>query len=174
MFLIVLCVCLWLLVCVVVLLFLFVFVLVQCVVEGDLQQQMLFFEFKVVGLDKFSVGELVMFNCWLQGKVEVVIIQVVVVVCEEGCQEVIKKNRGFLDFGSSELIESNLQGEFCGFDQGCCYVLQNGQEWEQIDVMYYFGGCKDVLGVSMCLGVMGVWYMKVDGVNVQLKVCCIK
>ncbi len=52
---------------------------------------------------------------------------------EEGRQEVIVKNRGFFDFGSSEPIVGVLQGEFRGFGKGRVYVLDNGQEWEQID-----------------------------------------
>jgi len=49
-------------------------------------------------------------------------------------------------------------------------VLQNGQEWEQIDATHYSGGRKEAPNVSMRPGVMGAWYMKVDGVNVQPKV----
>ena len=52
---------------------------------------------------------------------------------EQGRQEVIVKNRGFFDFGSSEPITGVLQGEFRGFGKGRVYVLDNGQEWEQTD-----------------------------------------
>ncbi|KRG73937.1 hypothetical protein, partial [Stenotrophomonas pavanii] len=134
------------------------------------QQQMSPAEFKAAGLDKLSAGELATLNRWLQGKVEAATTQAVAAAREEGRQEVIKKNRGFLDFGSSEPIESHLQGEFRGFGQGRRYVLQNGQEWEQIDATQYSGGRKDAPKVSMRPGVMGAWYMKVDGVNVQPKV----
>lgn len=174
--------CLWLLVVVVVLFSLLVFVWVQCVVEGDLQQQMMLEEFKVVGLDKFKFVELVVFNNWLQGKVVVVVVdvceqvceQVKEQVCEEGCQEVIVKNCGFFDFGSSELIISMLEGEFCGFGKGCCYVLVNVQEWEQIDSVSLFGICVQLLQVIIIFGVMGVWYLQVKGVNICVKVCCVK
>lgn len=158
-----------LLACAAVLLSLSAPALAQRVVEGDLQQ-MSPSEFKAAGLDKLSAGELATLNRWLQGKVEAATTQAVAAAREEGRQEVIKKNRGFLDFGSSEPIESNLQGEFRGFGQGRRYVLQNGQEWEQIDATHYSGGRKDAPGVSMRPGVMGAWYMKVEGVNVQPKV----
>ncbi|ARZ75628.1 hypothetical protein CCR98_16110 [Stenotrophomonas sp. WZN-1] len=144
--------------------------LAQRVVEGDLQQQMSPAEFKAAGLEKLSANELATLNRWLQGKVEAATTQAVAAAREEGRQEVIKKNRGFLDFGSSEPIESNLQGEFRGFSQGRRYVLQNGQEWEQIDATHYSGSRKEAPSVSMRPGVMGAWYMKVDGVNVQPKV----
>ncbi len=148
--------------------------LAQRVVEGDLQQQMSPAEFKAAGLDKLSAQELATLNRWLQGKVEAATTQAVAAVREsareEGRQEVIVKNRGFFDFGSSEPIESTLQGEFRGFGQGRNYVLQNGQEWEQVDTTHYSGGRKESPKVSMRPGLMGVWYMKVEGVNVQPKV----
>lgn len=148
--------------------------LAQRVVHGDLQQQMSPAEFKAAGLDKLDAAELATLNRWLQGKVEAAASQAVAEVREqareEGRQEVIKKNRGFFDFGSSEPIESSVQGEFRGFSQGRHYTLANGQEWEQVDATHYAGPRKLDPKVSMRPGVMGVWYMKVDGVNVQPKV----
>ena len=109
----------------------------QRTVEGDLQQQMSPTEFKAAGLDKLSAQELATLNRWLQGKVEAATTQAVAAVREEareqGRQEVIVKNRGFFDFGSSEPITGVLQGEFRGFGKGRVYVLDNGQEWEQTD-----------------------------------------
>ncbi len=94
-------------------------------------------EFKAAGLDKLSAQELATLNRWLQGKVEAATTQAVAAVREsareEGRQEVIVKNRGFFDFGSSEPIVGVLQGEFRGFGKGRVYVLDNGQEWEQTD-----------------------------------------
>jgi hypothetical protein len=110
--------------------------LAQRVVEGDLQQQMSPTEFKAAGLDKLSAQELATLNRWLQGKVEAATQAVAAVreeAREEGRQEVIVKNRGFFDFGSSEPITGVLQGEFRGFGKGRVYVLDNGQEWEQTD-----------------------------------------
>ncbi|HEL2978122.1 TPA: hypothetical protein UMB92_000944 [Stenotrophomonas maltophilia] len=148
--------------------------LAQRVVEGDLQQQMSPAEFKAAGLDKLSAQELATLNRWLQGKVEAATTQAVAAVREsareEGRQEVIVKNRGFFDFGSSEPIVGTLQGEFRGFGKGRIYVLDNGQEWEQTDASTLAGVRKQSPSVSIKPGVMGVWYMKVDGVNTQPKV----
>lgn len=82
----------------------------------------------------------------------------------------IVKNRGFFDFGSNEPITGVLQGEFRGFGKGRIYVLDNGQEWEQTDATTLAGVRKSSPQVSIKPGVMGVWYMKVDGVNTQPKV----
>lgn len=159
-----------LLACAAVLLSLSTPALAQRIVEGDLQQQMSPAEFQAAGLDKLSAAELASLNRWLQGKVQAATTQAVATAREEGRQEVIKKNRGFFDFGSDEPIESTLQGEFRGFAKGRRYVLQNGQEWEQMDATQFSGSARQAPKVSMRPGLIGVWYMKVDGVNVQPKV----
>lgn len=148
--------------------------LAQRVVEGDLQQQMSPGEFQAAGLDKLSAAELASLNRWLQGKVEAATTQAVAAVREEareeGRQEVIVKNRGFADFGSSEPITATLQGEFSGFSQGRTYTLDNGQVWEQTDATRVSGVRRQSPKVSIRPGVMGVWYMKVEGSNTQPKV----
>ncbi|MCF5091190.1 MULTISPECIES: hypothetical protein [Stenotrophomonas] len=148
--------------------------LAQRVVQGDLQQQMSAAEFKAAGLDKLNAAELATLNRWLQGKVEAATTEAVAAVREEareeGRQEVIVKNRGFFDFGSNEPISGVLQGEFRGFGKGRIYVLDNGQQWEQTDTTSVSGVRKQSPKVSISPGVMGVWYMKVEGVNTQPKV----
>ena len=148
--------------------------LAQRVVEGDLQQQMSPAEFKAAGLDKLSPAELTALNGWLQGKVAAVAAdareQVREQAREEGRQEVIVKNRGFFDFGSNEPITSTLQGEFRGFGKARKFVLANGQEWEQSDDTVLSGVRKTNPTVSISPGLLGVWYLRVDGVNTRAKV----
>jgi len=145
----------------------------QRVVGGDLQREMTSAEFKAAGLDKLQPAELANLNRWLQGKVEAVANQAVEAAREEGRQEVIVKNRGFLDFGSSEPITSTLQGPFTGFGKGKVFVLANGQHWEQTDGTSGSRRQQDPK-VTITPGVMGVWYMKVDGLNSQAKVKLVK
>ncbi|CAH0289697.1 MULTISPECIES: hypothetical protein [Stenotrophomonas] len=163
-----------LLACAAVLLSLSAPALAQRVVQGDLQQQMSPAEFKAAGLDKLNAAELATLNRWLQGKVEAATTEAVAAVREEareeGRQEVIVKNRGFFDFGSNEPISGVLQGEFRGFGKGRIYVLDNGQQWEQTDTTSVSGVRKQSPKVSISPGVMGVWYLKVEGVNTQPKV----
>jgi len=148
--------------------------LAQRVVEGDLQQQMSPAEFKAAGLDKLSPAELTALYGWLQGKVAAVAAdtreQVREQAREEGRQEVIVKNRGFFDFGSNEPITSTLQGEFRGFGKARRFVLANGQEWEQSDDTVLSGVRKTNPAVSISPGLLGVWYLRVDGVNTRAKV----
>ena len=163
-----------LLACAAVLLSLSAPALAQRVVQGDLQRQMSPAEFKAAGLDKLNAAELATLNRWLQGKVEAATTEAVAAVREEareeGRQEVIVKNRGFFDFGSNEPISGVLQGEFRGFGKGRIYVLDNGQQWEQTDATSISGVRKQSPKVSISPGVMGVWYLKVEGVNTQPKV----
>lgn len=152
--------------------------LAQRVVEGDLQQQMSPAEFKAAGLDKLSPTELAALNGWLQGKVAAATAEVREQVREqareEGRQEVIVKNRGFFDFGSKEPIATTLPGEFRGFGKGRKYVFANAQEWEQTDDTTLSGVRKTDAVVAITPGVAGVWYMRVDGVNIRAKVRRVK
>jgi len=147
-------------------------------VAGDLQQQMSPAEFKAAGLDKLSAGELAALNRWLQGKVETASTEAVAAAREqareEGRQEVIVKNRGFFDFGSKEPINAVLPGEFRGFGKGRVYVLDNGQQWEQTDAVSVSGVRRQDPKVSISPGIIGVWYMKVEGINTQAKVRRVK
>ena len=93
---------------------------------------------------------------------------------EEGRQEVIVKNRGFFDFGSKEPINAVLPGEFRGFGKGRVYVLDNGQQWEQTDAVSVSGVRRQDPKVSISPGIIGVWYMKVEGINTQAKVRRVK
>lgn len=146
----------------------------QRVVEGDLQQQMSAAEFKAAGLDKLSADELAALNAWLQGKVREATTSAVEQAREEGRQEVIVKNRGFFDFGSREPIEAALAGEFNGFGKGRQYTLDNGQVWEQTDDARVSGVRRQAPGVKITPGLMGVWYLQIDGVNTRAKVRRIK
>ncbi|KRG44810.1 hypothetical protein ARC20_07855 [Stenotrophomonas panacihumi] len=157
----------------------------QRAVSGDLQQEMTPAQFKAAGLDKLSATELAALNDWLQGKVAAETQKATAAVAggtgaaalaqarEEGRQEVITKNRGFLDFGSKDPIESTIAGEFTGFGKGRHYVLANGQEWEQTESTE-LRVRKDSPKVKIKPGLMGVWYLQVDGYNTMPKVRRVK
>ena len=142
----------------------------QRTVSGDLQTQMSASEFEAAGLDKLSAQELASLNNWLQGKVAQETAAAVEQAKEAGRQEVIVKNRGFFDFGSKEPIESNLVGEFKGFDKGRRYVLANGQEWEQTDAASLSGVRKQDPKIRIKPGIAGVWYLQIEGYNTPAKV----
>jgi hypothetical protein len=158
----------------------------QRAVNGNLQQEMTPAQFKAAGLDKLSAGELAALNDWLQGKVAAETEKAATAAVaggssaaalaqarEEGRQEVITKNRGFLDFGSKDPIESTIAGEFTGFGKGRHFVLANGQEWEQTEATE-LRVRKDSPKVKIRPGLMGVWYMQIDGYNTMPKVRRVK
>lgn len=144
-----------------------------------LEQQMSAGEFKAAGLDKLSAAELAALNAWLNRAVGVetakVAAQVREQAREEGRKEVVEKNRGFLDFGSSEPIVSSIQGTFRGFGKGRRYTLANGQVWEQIDGATLAGVNRTDPKVSIKPGMVGEsWYLRIDGFNTSAKVKRVK
>ncbi|MGC7488208.1 hypothetical protein QT607_08160 [Xanthomonas citri pv. citri] len=148
--------------------------LAQRAVQGDLQSQMSAEQFKAAGLDKLNASELAALNDWLQGKVAKEAAVVVEQAKEAGRQEVIVKNRGFFDFGSKEPIESTMLGEFKGFSKDRVYTLANGQEWEQTDTASLSAVRKDAPKVKIKPGLVGVWYLQIEGYNTPAKVRRIK
>ena len=146
----------------------------QPVLTADVQQQMSAEQFKAAGLDKLSAKELAALNAWLQQKVTTETAVAVEKAKEEGRKEVVEKNRGFFDFGSADPIESVIVGEFTGFGKGKKYTLQNGQVWEQIEPASLSGVRKTDVSVKIKPGVLGNWFMKIDGYNTQAKVRRIK
>ncbi len=142
---------------------------------NDLKQQMTAAEFKAAGLDKLSPAELAALDAWLQRKVGVETAAAVEQAREEGRKEVVEKNRGFFDFGSNEPITSSIVGEFRGFGgKGKSFTLENGQVWEQTEAASLAGARKTDPKVSIRPGMLGVWYMKIDGYNTQAKVRRVK
>ena len=146
----------------------------QPALTADVEQQMTAEQFKAAGLDKLSAKELAALNAWLQQKVTTETAVAVEKAKEEGRKEVVEKNRGFFDFGSAEPIESVIVGEFTGFGTGKKYTLQNGQVWEQIEPASLSGVRKTDVSVKIKPGVLGNWFMKIDGYNTQAKVRRIK
>lgn len=139
--------------------------------EGaPIQQQMSAAEFKAAGLDKLSADELAQLNAWLNRTV----VQESSKAREQGRQEVVKKHRGFFDFGDGEPIESRIVGEFKGFEGGRRYTLENGEVWQQTDGTTLYGVRGNNLPVKIRPGVLGAWWMRVEGSGVQAKVKRVK
>lgn len=139
-----------------------------------IQQAMSQDEFKAAGLDKLSAEELARLNAWLDRRMEQETTAAVAAATEqareEGRQEVVEKNRGFFHFGSDEPIVAAIDGEFNGFGKGKRYRLDNGQVWEQTDSSTLTGVRRTNPGVRIRPGIMGVWYLRIDGYNTQAKV----
>ena len=140
----------------------------------NVEEQMTAEQFKAAGLDKLSAKELAALNAWLQNKVTTETAVALEAAREEGRKEVVQKNRGFFDFGTSEPIESVIVGEFRGFGMGKKYTLQNGQVWEQVEPASLAGVRKTDVKVAIKPGLLGAWFMKIEGYNKMAKVRRIK
>jgi hypothetical protein len=142
--------------------------------QGNVEQQMSADEFRAAGLEKLTPQELGALNAWLQRKVVQETAKAAETAREEGREEVVRKNRGFFDFGSTEPIESNIVGEFRGFAKGRTYTLENGQVWEQIEPASLAGVRRDNPEVSIKPGMLGNWFLKIKGYNTAAQVRRIK
>ncbi len=139
---------------------------------APIEQQMSAEEFKAAGLDKLSAAELARLNAWLARSVPSQ--AAIDKAREEGRQEVVKKHRGFFDFGDGEPIQSRIVGEFNGFEGKRKYTLENGEVWQQTDATTLHGVRGTNLPVTIRPGVLGAWWMRVQGSSVQAKVKRIK
>lgn len=129
-------------------------------------------ELRTTGLAKLSREELAALNAWLARQApEAAALEA---AREEGRQEVVRKNRGFFDFGSSEPIESRLVGEFRGFAHNREYTLENGQVWQQTDDATLYGVRAENPEVRIRPGALGAWWMRVGNNATQAKVKRVK
>ncbi|MEN5060386.1 hypothetical protein [Luteimonas sp. TWI1416] len=139
-------------------------------------------EFRAAGLGKLDDAELDRLNAWLARQagapaasttvgagadVEARIAQ----AREEGRREAASAATGLpASAPAREPIESTIVGAFQGFGSGRQYTLANGQVWRQIDGATLSGARGTDVGVRIRPGMLGAWWLKVDGYNTQAKV----
>lgn len=137
--------------------------------QQSLQQQMTAEEFRAAGLDKLSAGELASLDRWLQRQVEEETI-----VAAEHAREEARQEAEAAAVGRSgsdrEVIQSTIVGEFKGFGRRFRYTLANGQVWEQTDASRLDGVRLTDPAVTINPGIMGAWFLRIDGYNTRAKV----
>jgi hypothetical protein len=139
--------------------------------QAAIEQQMTPEEFKAAGLDKLSPQELANLNAWLNHTVQAETAKAKV----DAKKNFENDNRGFIHFGSDQDFEAHIVGEFRGFAEGRTYVLDNGQEWEQVDGASLAGVRKTNPEVKLSPGVIGnTWWLRIKGYNTQAKVKRVK
>lgn len=90
---------------------------------------------------------------------------------EEGRREARSEDRGLRPAAASrEPVASTIPGAFAGFARGREYTLANGQVWKQIDNASIAGARGQDIGVRLRPGLLGAWWLQVDGYNTQTKV----
>lgn len=139
--------------------------------QQRIEQEMTPEQFKAAGLDKLSAEELANLNAWLNRTVETESAR----AAERAEEKVKSEARGFFNFGSTEPIVSQLQGEFRGFGKGRTYTLANGQVWQQTDDATLSSVRLESPEVTIKPAIIGnVWYLGVQGYNTRARVVRIK
>lgn len=143
--------------------------------QSKIEQQMSAEQFKAAGLDQLSPEQLANLNAWLNRTLDAETSKAVVKAKEETRELVKHENRGFLGSGSREVVVARLNGKFDGYGQGRVYVLDNGQEWRQVDGVDLPGVHLDSPQVRISPSVIGgAWFLAVDGYNTRAKVTRVK
>lgn len=69
-----------------------------------------------------------------------------------------------------EAVESRIAGEFRGWEPRTVFVLENGQRWQVVGDSRYAGTAVTSPAVKIAPGMLGSWWMTVDGVKQRVKV----
>lgn len=142
--------------------------------QPTLQQQMTAEEFFAAGLNKLSAEELATLNAWLQRQVHteaaVATEQVREQAREEGRREAARAGTGLPGSGAREPVQSRIVGEFNGFGSRQRYTLENGQVWEQTDSASLAGVRMSNPDVTIRPGMLGAWFLQIEGYNTRAKV----
>lgn len=142
-------------------------VLAQTAIERQMSPE----QFKSAGLDKLSPQELANLNAWLGHTLEAEAAK----ATTNAKSKFEDENRGFWHFNSDEPIVAHIVGEFRGFGGGKTYILDNGQEWRQIDDASLVGVRKTNPAVRLTPSIIGnAWYIGLDGYGTRAKVQRVK
>ncbi len=129
-------------------------------------------EFRAAGLDRLSAAELARLNEYVarddaSGDVASRLAE----AREAGRREGREAQRGLrAATAPREPVTSTITGPFEGFARGREYTLADGQVWRQIDDTTISGARGHDVAVRIRPGLMGVWWLQVDGHNRQAKV----
>lgn len=142
--------------------------------QQGIQQQMSADEFRAAGLDKLSAAELANLDGWLQRRVQqestVAVERAVEQGREEGREQALQQVQQGAPAPPPGPVQTTLNGQFNGFGRGQRYTLDNGQVWEQTDGARLDGVRVSNPAVTIRPGVLGVWWLQIEGYNTRAKV----
>jgi hypothetical protein len=69
-----------------------------------------------------------------------------------------------------ETVKSRIVGEFSGWEARTVFVLENGQRWQVTGGSSYVTPPVSGPAVEIVPGVLGSFWLKIDGVRVRAKV----
>lgn len=135
-----------------------------------LEQRLSAEQMRATGLDRLSAEQLALLNRLLREEQSV---QAQAVRAEARAEAEQERSRGGVFKRDREPIVSKIQGTFQGWSAGTRFTLANGQTWRVIDTPeYYVPKSKAVDGPAVAItpGLLGGWYLQVEGQGPRAKV----
>jgi hypothetical protein len=129
--------------------------------DFDVLKAMSVADFRAAGLDKLSDGEIKSLDAWFQayqrqhGSVCPAAAAVTAAVASPAVAA---------DKSADDSINARLVGDFRGWSGGTLFKLDNGQVWEQTDDSELTVGRLSNPRVTISRGLLGAYYLSVEGV----------
>lgn len=144
---------------------------------SSLEERMSQSEFAGAGLDKLSPQELETLNAWLRRELTTTTTAATTAALIKNKTDRLGFDRGGV-FGSREAegtIVSRVAGEFQGWNRkGQRFTLENGQVWETLDASSPLSVRLTNPQVTLSSGLVGTWFLQVEGYNTRVKVKRVK
>lgn len=119
-------------------------------------------QMKATGLDGLSAEQLALLNQLLS--------QERTAVVAEAKREVLAERNDPFSKVKADPVSSTVKGDFRGFANGDVIQLENGQRWRVIEGSLYIGKPVSAPKVTIRPGMMGAWYLEVEGQIPKAKV----
>jgi hypothetical protein len=137
--------------------------------DFDVLKTMSVADFRAAGLDKLSDGEVKALDAWFQayqrqhGS-----------ACPAAAAATAARPSAATDDAVADSISARLVGDFSGWSGGTVFKLDNGQVWEQTDDSQLTVGRLSNPRVTISRGLLGAYYLSVEGVRDTVTVRRIK
>lgn len=135
---------------------------------SSLEERMTGQEFRETGLYKLTDEELAALNRWVRQRS----------LAEgelaggsaTGAATIEEDRRGLRDAADRSSIRSRVVGEFTGWSGRSEFQLENGQFWRQTDGSRFSTRTLTDPEVEISPGILGSWYLTVEGYNARVRV----
>lgn len=129
---------------------------------SSLEERMSQRDFENSGLQKLSEEELAFLNRWLQER------GLTAATAPAPAADTIGLPPARTDSG--DRVQSRLMGSFRGWSGNTVFRLENGQVWQQTGGGELAGVNLESPSVTIEKGMLGAWYLRVEGYNSRAKV----